>query len=211
VVSLTPDNARGYSNLAGAYGQLGRLDEAIAALEKATTLNPGNASAWSNLGTIYFRQSRNQDAVGALERAANLSANNHQVWFNLAAVAEWTPGREALSRDAYTKAAAFGEQERKVNPRAAPLLARLANCYAHLGDPARARALIREALSLAAEDGRVQLQAAEVYEALGDRAAALAGVAAAMKLGITTAEVESNRTLEKLRSDPAFRRLTAAP
>jgi tetratricopeptide (TPR) repeat protein len=207
VVSLTPDNARGYSNLAGAFAQLGRLDDAIAALEKATSLNPANPSAWSNLGTIYFRQARLEDAVRAYERAAALSPANHQVWFNLASATLWTTDGATRSRAAFAKAAELGEQDRQVNPRDAALLARLANCYAELGDAPRARALVRDAESLAPEDGRVLLLGAQAHERLGDRAAALARVGAAMKRGITRAEIDVNRTLEPLRADPAFKKL----
>jgi serine/threonine-protein kinase len=207
VLELTPDNARGHSNLGGMQVLLGEVDAAIASFEHATAINPAYATAWSNLGTLYFRQSRDADAVRALEQASALGPKNHQVWFNLASAASRLAGRDAQAREAYARAAEFGELDRQINPRQPMLLARLASCYANLDDGARARSLLREAEALAPGDAGLLLLAAEVYEELGDRQRALARVEAALKHGLAHSELEANRSLEGLRKDPAFPRL----
>jgi tetratricopeptide (TPR) repeat protein len=92
-----------------------------------------------------------------------------------------------------------------VNPRDAQLLGRLANCYAHLGDAARARALAAEAEAASPQDSRVLLLSGQVHERLGDRAQALARVSAALERGLPIEEIETARSLEALRNDPAFK------
>jgi tetratricopeptide (TPR) repeat protein len=203
VVALTPDNARGYSNLGGTYGQMADWERAFPALEKATALGPSDRT-FSNLATAYFRQGRFAEAAAAYEKAISLGATNHQVWFNLASALRWVKGSEARARTAYQRAAELGEGERRVNSRQPQLVARLADCYAHLGDPARARALAADAEKLAPKDARVWLASAQVFEELGDRAGALRRVKTAMELGLSRQDVESTRGLDALRNDPAY-------
>ncbi len=203
VVALTPDNARGYSNLGSTYAQMADWPRAFPALEKATLLAPGDR-AFSNLATAYFRQGRFADAAAAYDRAISLGATNHQVWFNLASALQWVEGSDARARRAYERAATLGEEERRVNPRQPQLLARLADCYAHLGEAAKARALAADAEKLAPKDARVWLVSAQVFEELGDRAGALKRVKTAIELGLSRQDVASTRGLDALRNDPAY-------
>ena len=204
VVALTPDNARGHSNLGAMYTQLRDWPRAFASLEKATALGP-NDRTWSNLATAYFRRGRYQDAAAAFERAISLGATNYQVWANLASAWYWVPGKESRSQEAYTRAVELGEAERRVNPRQPALLGRLAECYAHLNNRRLAESLAAEAEALAPKDARVWLQTAQAFEQLGDRAGALRRIETSFKLGLSKEEVESSRTLDALRKDPAVR------
>ncbi len=52
--------------------------------------------------------------------------------------------------------------------------------------------------------GSVRLMLAQAFEQLGDRAQALANVKAAMAGGVSREEVESTRSLDALRKDPAY-------
>ena len=203
VVALTPDNARGYSNLGSTYAQMADWPRAFPALEKATVLAPSDRT-FSNLATAYFRQGRSADAAAAYEKAIGLGATNHLVWFNLASALRSAEGGAARARTAYQRAAQLGEDERRVNPRQAALAARLADCYAHLGEGAKARALAADAEKLAPKDARVWLVSAQVFEELGDRAGALKRVKTAMELGLSRQDVASTRGLDALRNDPAY-------
>ncbi len=203
VIALTPDNVRGHSNLGGAYAAMRQWDRAFPALEKATTLAP-TAPGFSNLGTAYFRVGRFADAAGAFERAIELGARNFQVWANLAGAYKFVDGGADKARAAFQRAVELGEQERVVNPRQAILLARLADCYAHLGETAKARRLVGEAKDLAPGDAAVFFMAAQVFEQVGDRKQALQHVAAAVDRGLPREDVETNRSLDSLRADPAY-------
>lgn len=203
VVALTPDNARGYTNLGTAYAQVADWSRAFPALEKATVLGPTDRT-FSNLATAYFRQGRFAEASAAYEKAISLGATNHLVWFNLASALGHVEANEARARAAYQRAAELGEAERRVNPRQPQLVVRLADCYAHLGEAAKARTLAVEAEKLAPKDGRVWLVSAQVFEELGDRAAAIDRVKKSIELGLSRQDIESTRGLDALRNDPAY-------
>jgi tetratricopeptide (TPR) repeat protein len=61
----------GYAALGQAYVNLKRYQEAVPALEKATTLAPKNAQAWATLGWAYFglKDAANFKAAGAKARS----------------------------------------------------------------------------------------------------------------------------------------------
>jgi serine/threonine-protein kinase len=203
VVALTPDNARGYSNLGSVYAQQRQWDKAFPALEAATKLGP-TGSRWSNLATAYFRRQRFSDAAVAFEHATELDPKNDQVWFNLASAYLWTPGSESKASPAFARAASLGEEARAVNARDPALFARLANCYAHLNQPDKARAAAADAEKVGKTNGTALLLLAQAYEQIGDRSTALAKVKAALAAGLPREEVESTRSLEALRTDPAY-------
>ena len=54
--------------LAAAYGELGRIDDAVAAFRKALALEPGNLVANFNLAGIYMQANAFSEAVPLLER-----------------------------------------------------------------------------------------------------------------------------------------------
>jgi tetratricopeptide (TPR) repeat protein len=193
VVQLTPDNPRGLSNLGSTYGMLQRWDQAIPALERATTLSP-TGTRWSNLGTALLRLRRYDEAAKAFKASTALDPDNYMVWYNLASAYLWIPGTDKKALPAFERAVDLGEKARKVNPRDALLLGRLANCYAHLGKPTEARGLAAAAEATSADDPRVLLLSAHVHELLGSRTEALAKVSAAMQ----------SRSLDSLRADPGY-------
>jgi serine/threonine protein kinase/tetratricopeptide (TPR) repeat protein len=155
-------------------------------------------------GRGYLQQRRYADAARAFERASELDPKNYQVWFNLASAYLWSPGSEDKVRAAFERTVTLGEEARTVNARDALLLGKLANCYAQLGDAAKARALAGEAEALASKDASVFLLSAQAYEQIGDRTQALSKVAAAVERGMSREDIEANRSLDELRADPAY-------
>jgi tetratricopeptide (TPR) repeat protein len=178
-------------------------DKALPALETATKLGPSGIR-WSNLATAYFRQQRYAEAAQAFEHATEMEPKDQRLWYNLASMYLWTPGSEAKARAAYARCAALGEDARKVNARDPSLFARLATCYAHLGEADKARAAAADAEKAGTLTGNIRLMLAQAFEQLGDRAQALAYVKAAMASGVSREEVESTRSLDALRKDPAY-------
>ena len=129
------------------------------------------------------------------------------MWRSLAAALYWAPGEREKAADAYRQAATLAEQERRLDPKDARVLAQLADCYAMLGDTPKARPLAAEAGALAPQDRRVASTLAGVYEHVGDRDAALRWLGVAFALGYPRNDVDSDPTFEKLRKDPRWRRL----
>jgi hypothetical protein len=75
-------------------------------------------------------------------------------------------------------------------------------------DEPKARLLIARAVKLAPSNGDVAWTAADVYETLGDRDAALQQVAVALKAGVAPFEFESGPTFAGLVKDPRYAALT---
>jgi eukaryotic-like serine/threonine-protein kinase len=198
-----PDNARVWSNLGVAYYYQGRYPDAHSALEKSVALHP-TAAATSNLGTLRFFEGQYTAAARVLEQAAKLSPRDYRVWRNLAAAYYWAPGEREHALATYRAAMDLGEQEQRLDPQNGDVVVALADCTAMLGDGARARSLVTEALKLAPDSGEVSYRAADIYETLGDRDLALRCVEAALRAGYPRAEVDRSPTLENLRADPRF-------
>ena len=57
-ISLRPDYADAYHNLANTFQRMGKPEPAIVNYEKAVSLNPGLWQSYQSLGMIYFHQGR---------------------------------------------------------------------------------------------------------------------------------------------------------
>jgi len=202
-LALTPDNVRVWGSLGGVLQTVGRDEEAAAALERSLALQPTYRAA-SNLGVLEFKRGRYAEAARAFERALALDDHDFRVWRNLAAAYYWTPAQKEKARPGWEKAIHLGEEEVRVNPKDAAVLAELASCRAMLGDDARARAELARALALAPGDVEVQQLAASVYEQVGDRASALLWIRRALAAGYPREQVEQDPFLAALRGDPRF-------
>ena len=209
VVELTPDNLRGYGNLGGIYHLAGKDDLAEATLRKSIAIKP-TGEALSNLGTIQFFRGRHAEAARSFEAAIRLGSAEYKLLYNLAAAYALAPGEKEKAPEAWRHAVEAAERERAVNPKDAPLLADLADGYANLGETAKARATLGEALAIGAQNVNVMFQAGSVYETLGDRAQALAWVQRALEGGYSRDEVLRVPHLAGLRADPRFQKILSA-
>ena len=77
VTELAPDRATGYNNLGGAYFQLGKWNEAVAAYRKSLSLEP-NAATHSNLGVAFYYLGLYSEAAKAMEKAVEMDPNRHE-------------------------------------------------------------------------------------------------------------------------------------
>jgi serine/threonine-protein kinase len=205
-IELIPDSPRAHSNLGGVYLRVGRYSEAVDQFEKSVAIEP-SAAGYSNLGAAYYYLKRYADAVQPYQRAVELAPKNSIYWGNLADAYRWTPGLGDQAQMAFRRAIELLDQEIRNEPRDARLRARLAMYCAASGDARRATSEITDALQLDASQAYVQYRAALVYEQIGDRAAALKYMEAALKAGQPMADILAAPPLEKLRKDPRFARL----
>ncbi len=63
------DYADAYNNLGNCRAQQGRLDEALAHLNRAVELNPNLSQAMTNMGAIYRKRKQFDEAINVLRRA----------------------------------------------------------------------------------------------------------------------------------------------
>lgn len=74
--TLHPTSGAAWSSRGYSLFKLGRLDEAVPALETAVRLEPDEANGWINLGNALLHQRQIKRAVEALERAYSLSPDS---------------------------------------------------------------------------------------------------------------------------------------
>jgi Tfp pilus assembly protein PilF len=73
-VTLQPDNFQTHANLAHAFLQQGRLEEALAEVDEALALRNSEAYVWSIRANILSRLGRAEESQAARQRAASLGA-----------------------------------------------------------------------------------------------------------------------------------------
>jgi serine/threonine protein kinase/tetratricopeptide (TPR) repeat protein len=209
VTQLAPDNPLGLSNLGGVYLALGKYDDAIKVLTRAIEVKPA-PGAYSNLGTAYFHARRYQLAMEMFAKSTAMRPSDHRLWRNLAE-AQAAAGQTQAALKSYATAAATTQQQLGAHPNDADLLSSGALYKAHLGDRESARENIGKALRLAPSQESVLLKAGLVYETVGDRQLALDAITAAVRAGYSADSIADSPELEKLRSDPNYRRLLGTP
>ncbi len=85
-------------NLGVTLLQLGRLDEALPSLTKASELDPGNGDAQINLGICLARLGKNEQAITAFTKAITIKDSSPSAHYNLGiALAEIGQDQDALS------------------------------------------------------------------------------------------------------------------
>jgi tetratricopeptide (TPR) repeat protein len=203
VIALAPDNPRGYTNVGAVCYRQGRLEEAEGVLRRSVAIR-ATGPALSNLGATLFFLGHYEGAARALERAVQQNDRDARVWLNFGRAQHESPGLHERARAPLERAIALGEEQLKVNPRDAGLLAELADAHAMLGHAGPARELQARALKLAPDDSGVLRASAEVDEALGHREAALRKVGRALAAGCPRWEIERSPSLAALRADPRF-------
>jgi tetratricopeptide (TPR) repeat protein len=208
---LSPDNHLVHRNVGGAQHMLGRFADAAASFQKSLAIKPDPA-VYSNLGTIYYFQGLYAQAVAALERSVELGPNNATIWRNLGDSYRQVPDRGDEAAQAYRRAAQLLREELGSVPNDPILTAELALCLAREGD-SNGREEARRLIAALDSSWRGIPEAAYAlvlaFETLGDRAAALDALAAALAAGHPVDEVGRDPELVDLRRDPAYHRLLA--
>ena len=91
-------------NLMGvAAAQLGLLDKAVVAFQKAIDLNPGSAEAYNNMGNIRIEQDRLDDAIEAYKKALLIKSDYAEAYYNMGNALQ-DQGELGKAIDAYKKA-----------------------------------------------------------------------------------------------------------
>jgi tetratricopeptide (TPR) repeat protein len=85
IVHATP-TAEARTTLGLAYINVGRYDDAIATLKKATSADPDLATAWNNLSLAYIRKGMLDEAESAAEKAVALDPDSGEARSNLGSV-----------------------------------------------------------------------------------------------------------------------------
>jgi tetratricopeptide (TPR) repeat protein len=204
VVTLAPDSFVGYSNLGAQHLSQGRMREAIPLLERSVSIR-ANFGAHSNLGTAYFYERRFAEAAEEYRKAIRYRENSHAGWGNLGeALYFMGAARRAESEAAYRKAIEKAQEELKVDPRQAGIVAAVAMYRAKLGEREEALRQAQRALELDSASRFVLRDAAVVHKLLGDRERCLELLQRAVEARYPKALLRAHPLFDDLRGQADF-------
>jgi arylsulfatase A-like enzyme/tetratricopeptide (TPR) repeat protein len=132
----------------------GKLDDAATAVKTALAEDPDIVEAHMVLGNIYKKMNRSNDAIAAYRDALARDDEHQNALFSLA-IAYKDEGR-------YDEALVGFERARALDPRNGKVLWQLADLWMRQGDPARAEAVVRDALERQVEEPRFLLKLGEI-------------------------------------------------
>jgi choline-sulfatase len=132
----------------------GKLDDAATAVRSALAEDPDIVEAHMVLGNIYKKMNRPEDAIAAY-RAALARDDEHQNALFSLAIAYKDEGR-------FDEALVGFERARALDPRNGKVLWQLADLWMRQGDPARAEAVVRDALERQVDEPRFLLKLGEI-------------------------------------------------
>jgi predicted AlkP superfamily phosphohydrolase/phosphomutase/Tfp pilus assembly protein PilF len=166
LVAEDPEDASLRASLAGVLGALGRLEEALAQLDRAIALEPANPEAYHNRGVIHERRGDPAAAVRDYETALRYAP-------------DYEPSRAALVR---LRGSATPPEPRTPSERLAAAIGERAREAALRGDYAGALAKLDEAERIAPRFALIPHYRSNVAWLMGDRAAAIAALERALAL-----------------------------
>jgi Flp pilus assembly protein TadD len=82
-LSMQPRNSEAWSNLAIAYDNLNRSNDAMDALYHAVQLDPDNTNARMNLAAMYANANRNDNAIAQYKQIIKMDGSNGEAYLNL--------------------------------------------------------------------------------------------------------------------------------
>jgi tetratricopeptide (TPR) repeat protein len=200
LIQWTPDHAQAWAALGGVYVAMGRNADAEIASRRACSLKPGR-TCYLNLGIALQRQRRTEEAIAEYTRALAFGTPTEILFLNLADAHAYL-GRHNEAREFFQRAIARAEESLRVNLQNSSLRAILAYCLAEVGEKARARFEIDQALEHSPNDRTVQRYGVLTFENLGQRERSLEILRGAPRQVLD--ELELSWAMEPMRRDPRY-------
>ena len=205
IIKLTPDNHRGYNNLGSMYYLLELWSEARETFEQALAIKK-TYRVCSNLGTLFYIEGNYSEAASMYEMALEINDRSYQTWGNLAAAYNLVSGKQIKAKEKYWRAIGMAEEERKINPRDADVISRLAGYYATIGEREKALENVKESLNLDENNVRVMYRTGTTYELLGEREKALHWIRKTLENGYSRSEIENQPEMKDFVADPRYKK-----
>ncbi len=151
LVSLYPDDEEAHQELASAYYDLGRLDQAVLELGEVLRLNPHSAPAYGNLVLYLARSNKPEAAITAAAEASRRGLASPRMHWGLG-LAHLGQGNVAPARQEFEQIGGTGGIDRELQE----LSLAIADLYEGKLDAARAE-LVRQIQAVPAQSGGLQL------------------------------------------------------
>ena len=210
-IELRPNYWRNHSELGYTYYRAGRMDEAVKAYTRVIELQPDSAVGFHNLGTVHQAAGRLHEALENYVKA-NAIRPSANTFSNIATIHFWE-GDYAKAAEAYQQALDLAPSRPTFHMNLGDVLHKLGRRDAARASYERAVQLLRQQLAVNEDDGENLSLMAMCLAKLGDRPAADAAAARALKVNPKDGDVlYSAAVVDALagRSAPACDRLTDA-
>ncbi len=169
-----------FNNLGNSYMEVGKVEQAQVALERAVEINPLLAESRTNLGNIYLRKERIEDAISQYQAALQINPADAKTHNNLG--------------NAYAKTSRLDEAIREYNqsleldPNFVDVYKNLSVAYCGKRMFGKAESILKEATELEPSNSGFYNQLGDVYSQMGQCEKAIVQYNRALSLTSNLAE-----------------------
>ena len=186
-LACTSGNSVAHSKLGHAFHDQGRMDEAIAQLEKALEINPDDAEFHYNLGNAFLQQGHVDEAIARYQKALEINPNYAEAHNNLGdAFRQQGRMEEAIAR--YQKAL-------EIKPDYAEVHNNLGVVFARQGRNEEATAQYQKALAIKPDYAEAHYNLGNAFLKQGHVAEAISSYQKALAIKPDYVEVQNNLAL----------------
>lgn len=200
--AAAPKVAQPMANLAQTYMEMGRRDDARAALNESLARAP-NKDAYLALGDMDFEDGKYKAALADYQSAGKLDPKNHLIERNMGDC-YFMLGDAAGVRECYARAAQLIAAQLETSPQDGFGWANQAFYQAKIGDRAGADAAIAKCKALGANDVASRFLIVQALNVLGRKQEALDLLLWCMDKGLSPIEVDLAVDLKDLRSTKEY-------
>ena len=205
-IAVSPLNYRLYRDLGNVYFLMEQHQKAIENYSKSIAIEPNSAS-YINLGALHFDRKEYEEALINYQHALTLNDQQYMLWGNLAFCYDKIPSKKTKAVDAYKRAIELAERRLEINPNEAKVMTSLATYCLEIGEIARSKSLISEALRLAPDNIEILFRAAEVYAGMKNNDQAMNLLESAISKGYSTKRIMQSEYFAQLIDSTRFQGL----
>ncbi|MCA1579213.1 MAG: winged helix-turn-helix domain-containing protein [Acidobacteria bacterium] len=196
-IELNPNYANAHNFYASYLMSRGRVDEAIAASNRARELDPFSLSISANRGFLLENARRYNEAIEQLRSVISMDPNHYQAY--------WFLSHTYAANKQFAEAVAAAEKAVELSQRTPGALGILGLVYGLAGNESEARKILKELLELNKSRYVTPAALVNVYIGLGDRDQTFVWLEKAyQERSNFMAYVEVFPILDPVRADPRF-------
>ncbi len=169
-----------FNNLGNVYSEIGDMETAQLALERAVAINPLLSESRANLGNIYLQKGRVDDAVQQYRAALQLNPGDPKTYNNL--------GNAYMAQNLLGDAASSYRQAMELDPNFVDAFRNMALLYTRQQRYTEALSLMNRVLAVDSRNAEVYTQLGELYYRMDEYGKGLAQFNKALALKPDSAE-----------------------
>jgi tetratricopeptide (TPR) repeat protein len=169
-----------FNNLGNSYMDVGNIEQALVAFERAVEINPSLAECQTNLGNVYLKMDRIEDAIDQYRAALEINPSDAKTHNNL--------GNALTSAGRLDDAISEYSESLELDPNFAEVYTNLSVVYCEKKMFTTAESVLKEAIALEPRNGSFYNQLGNVYSQMGQCEKAILQYNRALKLASDLAE-----------------------